>query len=66
MPGVGKALRREIAGLVLVGRLMLWGFGLWAWHGADLAARLNGRCCARRGVGLTSILTVCVVFSRSH
>ena len=29
LPGVGEALKREIAGLGLVGRLLLWGFGLW-------------------------------------
>ncbi len=34
--GVGEALKREIAGLGLVGGLLLWGFGRWAFLGSDL------------------------------
>ena len=41
LPGVGEALKREIAGLGLVGRLLLWGFGLWACLGSDLTDPLN-------------------------
>jgi hypothetical protein len=41
LPGVGEALKREIAGLGLVGRLLLWGFGLWACLGSGLTDPLN-------------------------
>jgi len=41
LPGVGEALKREIAGLGLVGRLLLWGFGLWACLGYDLTDPLH-------------------------
>ena len=60
-PGVGEALRREIAGLVLVGRL-LWGFVRWAWHGADLTIPSNGSSQANFGFDLASIWKICVVF----
>ena len=33
--GVGEALKREIAGLFLVGCLLLWGFGRWTSLGPD-------------------------------
>ena len=41
MRGVGEALKREIAGLVLVGRL-LWGFDRWACLGSGLTDPLHG------------------------
>jgi hypothetical protein len=41
LPGVGEALKREIAGLGLVGRLLLWRFGLWACLGYDLTDPLQ-------------------------
>lgn len=41
LPGVGEALKREIAGLGLVGRLLLWGFERWAGLGSGLTNRLN-------------------------
>ena len=61
LPGVGEALRREIAGLVLAGWL-LWGFVRWAWHGADLTFRSNCSSQAKFGFGLANIWTICVVF----
>jgi hypothetical protein len=39
--GVGEALKREIAGLGLVDRLLLWGFGWWACLGSDLTVPLD-------------------------
>ena len=50
--GVGEALKREIAGLFLVGCLLLWGFGRWTSLGQDLKDPLNGPCGANRGVDL--------------
>jgi len=42
LPGVGEALKREIAGLVLAGQLWLWGFVRWACLGSDLPDQLKG------------------------
>ena len=55
LPGVGEALKREIAGLGMVGRLLLWGFGRWACFGSGLAGPLCERYQAKRGVGLAVI-----------
>ena len=41
LPGVGEALKREIAGLGLVGGLLLWGFGRLARLGSDVTDPLN-------------------------
>lgn len=64
--GVGEALKLEIAGLGLVGRLLLLGFGRWACLGSDLTDPLNGPCQAKRGVGLASIWTTFAIFLRRH
>ena len=42
LPGVGEALKREIAGLVLVGQLWLWGFEGCGCAGCDWAGWLRG------------------------
>mgnify|MGYP003629149378 CR=1 len=55
LPGVGEALKREIAGLGMVGRLLLWGFGRWACFGSGLTGPLCERYQAKRGVGLAVI-----------
>ena len=62
MLGVGEALKREIAGLVLVGSLLLWGLWLWACLGSDLTDLLIASCQAKREVGLTGISTFCAMF----
>ena len=59
--GVGEALRREIAGLVLVGRL-LWGFVGWTWRGDDLTIRSNWSSEAKFGFAHASIQAICEVF----
>lgn len=65
LPGVGEALRREIAGLVLAGRL-LWGFVGRVCLRADLPISSNGSSQADFGFDLASIWTICVVFSLCH
>jgi len=60
--GVGEALKREIAGLGLVGGLLLWGLGRWACLGSDLIDLLIAPCQAKRGVGLAGICTFCAMF----
>jgi hypothetical protein len=54
LPGVGEALRREIAGLVLVGGF-LWGFVGSVWDGADLTIPSNGSSQAKFGFDHASI-----------
>ena len=66
LPGVGEALKREIAGLGLLGRLLLWGFERWACVGFDLTKRLNGLPWAKRRVGLVSILSIRAEFCQGH
>jgi hypothetical protein len=41
LPGVGEALKREIAGLVLADRLCLWGFEGRGCLGSDWASRVR-------------------------
>ena len=64
--GVGEALKREIAGLFLVGCLLLWGFGRWTSLGQDLKDPLNGPCGANRGADLAGIWKICAVFYGRH
>ena len=59
--GVGEALKREIAGLVLVCEL-LWGFACRACGGFDPAGWLNGPGWIKRGVGVASILWIRAIF----
>ena len=67
MLGVGEALKREIAGLVLVGSLLLWGLWRWACLGCDLTDLLIASCQVRREGGLTGIFTYCAKFCwRNH
>lgn len=61
LPGVGEALRREIAVLVLVGGF-LWGFVGSVWDGADLTIRLNEVSQAELDFGFAGIWTNCVMF----
>ena len=42
LPGVGEALKREIAGLGLVGRLLLWGLSWCGCFDPYLPDPLNG------------------------
>ena len=44
LPGVGEALKREIVGLGLVCRLLLWGFGRWVCLGSGLTDPLTVVC----------------------
>ncbi len=66
LPGVGEALKREIAGLGLVGRLLLWGFGRWAGLGSDLTDRLNAPRQANHGLGLEGIWKIREIFRWRH
>ena len=61
MAGVGEALRREIAGLVLVGGL-LWGFVGWAWLVADRKILSNRSEQAKFVIDHGRILAICDVF----
>ncbi len=65
LPGVGEALRREIAGLALVSGL-LWGFARWACVGFDLTNCLNRPCWAKPVIDRASILSIRAVFCRRH
>ena len=64
--GVGEALKREIAGLVLVDCLLLWGFGRWACLGSDQTDLLGGGRWAKREVGLACCWLIRTVFYRRH
>lgn len=66
LPGVGEALKREIAGLGLVGRLLLWGFERWAGLGSDLTNRLNAPRQAKRGLDLEGIWKIRAIFCWRH
>ena len=44
LPGVGEALKREIAGLGLVGCLLLWGFERCVCFESDLTDPLSVVC----------------------
>jgi hypothetical protein len=42
LPGVGEALKREIAGLVWVDRLLLWGFAHCVCFRLELTGQFGG------------------------
>ena len=65
LPGVGEALRREIAGLVLL-RGFLWGFVRLACQWADLTVPLKQSSQAESGAGLASLWAIWEVFYASH
>ena len=66
LPGVGEALKREIAGLVLVDRLWLWGFGRLACLESGLTDPLTVVCWAKRCAGFAGIWPMNVVPCRCY
>ena len=61
LPGVGEALRREIAGLVLV-RWLLWGFERRVRVVPELTSRFNWPLLNCYGIGFAPILLISAVF----
>ena len=64
--GVGEALKREIAGLGVMDRLLLWGFDRRACLGSDLTDPLNGARWTKRVLGFAGSWSIRAVFCRRH
>ncbi len=60
MAGVGEALKREIAGLVLADQLCLWGFGGLGSPGSDWAGWVRGAGAGKLIMGFAGFLPMCV------
>jgi len=59
LPGVGEALKREIAGLVLVDQPWLWGFEGQGCSESGWARGIRGACAGDRIIGFAGFLPIC-------
>ena len=66
MPGVGEALKREIAGLGLVEQWWLWGFEGCGCSGCDWAGWLRGAFAGKRMMSFAGFWPICVVPQRCY
>ena len=66
LPGVGEALKREIAGLVWVGRLLLWGFVGFGCSGFDWTGWLHRAFSGKRLMNFSDLWPICTASHRCH
>ena len=66
MPGVGEALKREIAGLVLVDRLLLWGFAQCGCFRPELTRRFGGAHWFKHSADFACFRVIRMAFCRRH
>ena len=60
LPGVGEALKREIAGFVLADQPWLWGFEERVCFESDWASWVRGAYADKRILGFAGFLPICV------